>query len=391
MTEARDRMRIGIISGEYPPMQGGVGDFAACLAASLAGLGHDVHVITGQAPQESGDQPGVVVHRLRTSWGCGCWRKIVRLAGTLDLEVIDVQYQAAAYAMRPAINFVPHRSRRPPVAVTFHDLRVPYLFPKAGPLRWQVIRLLARRADGVIATNEEDQDRLRTEAQPRNLALIPIGSNVPVVAGSDRVAERAKWGAGPGDLLIGHFGFLNESKGVEELVEATKLLIERSLPGRLLMIGGRLGTSDPTNRRQAAKIDALVRDLGLEHHVTWTGLLPAREASAALTATDVCVLPYRDGASFRRTTLLACLAHGRAVVTTRPAVNIDELRDGQNLLLVDARQPKALANAIARVVGDPALRARLEAGAQRLRERFSWDRIGRDTAAYLGILAYGPE
>jgi hypothetical protein len=63
--------------------------------------------------------------------------------------------------------------------VTFHDLRVPYLFPKAGPLRRWIVYHLARSAEGVIATNDEDFHRLLTEARPRRLALIPIGSNIP--------------------------------------------------------------------------------------------------------------------------------------------------------------------------------------------------------------------
>ena len=47
-----------------------------------------------------------------------------------------------------------------PIVSTFHDLLVPYLFPKAGPLRWKVVEYLARRSDAVIVTNEEDRARL---------------------------------------------------------------------------------------------------------------------------------------------------------------------------------------------------------------------------------------
>jgi glycogen synthase len=40
-------MRIGLITGEYSPDQGGVGDFTRELGKALAALSHDVHVITG--------------------------------------------------------------------------------------------------------------------------------------------------------------------------------------------------------------------------------------------------------------------------------------------------------------------------------------------------------
>ncbi len=385
-------MRIGLISGEYPPDQGGVGDFTRELGRALADLGHEVHVLTGvlrggeQAPRPVPQAP--LVHRRMQGWGWGCWGQVLELARELDLEVLNVQYQAAAYGMHPGINFVPHRQERPPVVVTFHDLKVPYLFPKAGPLRWWVVRVLARRADSVIVTNREDYLRLETEMLLDSLNLIPIGSNIPPLPLSDydRHAERGRWGVGPDDLLLGYFGFLNASKGGEELMRALALLVERGLPAHLLMIGGRVGSSDPTNRAYARRVEALITDLGLEERVHWTGYSRPRAVSAGLLATDVCVLPYRDGVSFRRGTLHACLAHGRAVVTTRPAIPLAEARDGENMLLVEPRDPTGLADAIARLATDPALRARLEVGAETLAAEFTWERIARQTVALFGRL-----
>lgn len=391
-------MRIGLVTGEFPPDQGGVGDFTFWLAEALAALGHEVHIITGPlrspalcAVRARGTSPlsaTCSVHRAVPSWRWGCWREVLRVAREARLEVLNLQYQAAAYGMHPAVHFLPRPSARPPVVVTFHDLRVPYLFPKAGPLRWQIIRMLARRADGVIVTNREDYLRLEREIPQHRLALIPIGSNVPPEPppGYDRDAERARWGVGPDDLLLGYFGFLNESKGGEELIRALALLVEKGIPAHLLMVGGRVGTSDPTNRAYAAFIDGLIAELGLTERVHWTGYTDPPAVSAGLLATDVCVLPYRDGVSFRRGTLHACLAHGRAIVTTHPAVPLPEVRDGENMRLVPPRDAGALAKAILEVWRDPVLRARLEAGARALSADFSWERIARQTAAFLGRL-----
>jgi glycosyltransferase involved in cell wall biosynthesis len=218
---------------------------------------------------------------------------VLRIARQERLDVLNLQYQAAAYGMHPAVHFLPRRSVRPPVVVTFHDLRVPYLFPKAGPLRWRVVRMLARRADGVIVTNHEDYRRLEREIPRERLALIPIGSNIPPVPppNYDRDAERARWGVGPDDLLLGYFGFLNESKGGEELIRALARLVADGVPAHLLMVGGRVGTSDPTNRAYAARIDGLIAELGLAERVHWTGYTDPQAVSAGLLATDVCVLP----------------------------------------------------------------------------------------------------
>ncbi len=382
-------MRIGLVTGEFPPDEGGVGDFTLRLAEALAALGHNVHIITGlpRSPAPCALLPATcTVHRVVPSWRWGGWREVLRVAREERLDVLDLQYQAAAYGMHPAVHFLPRPSVRPPVVVTFHDLRVPYLFPKAGPLRWQAIRMLARRADGVIVTNREDYLRLEGEIPPDRLALIPIGSNIPPEPppGYDRAAERARWGVGPDDLLLGYFGFLNESKGGEELIRALALLVEWGIPAHLLMVGGQVGTSDPTNRAYAAFIDGLIAERGLRERVHRTGYTDPQAVSAGLLATDVCVLPYRDGVSFRRGTLHACLAHGRAVVTTHPAVPLPEVRDGENMVLVPPRDPQALAEAVRRLWRNPALRARLEAGARALAADFSWDRIARRTVALVG-------
>jgi glycosyltransferase involved in cell wall biosynthesis len=307
----------------------------------------------------------------------------LNLSQDLKLDILNVQYQAAAYDMHPAINLVPRGQRRPPVVVTFHDLKVPYLFPKAGPLRQFVVHMLARRADGVIVTNREDELRL-SDLHPgiSNLTRIPIGSNIPpsLPRGYDREAERASWGIEPDDLLLGYFGFLNESKGGEELIKALGLLVEQGMPAHLLKIGGRVGTSDPTNRAYADRIDDLIADLGLKERVHWTGYVRPEEVSACLRAADVCVLPYRDGVSFRRGSLLACLAHGRAIVSTRPAVPLPEAQDNETMLLVEPGSPSALAQAVTQLAVNPTLQARLETSAGRLAAHFTWDQIARRTA-----------
>jgi glycosyltransferase involved in cell wall biosynthesis len=383
-------MRIGLVTGEYPPAQGGVGAFTHRVAVALVELGHQVHVITTEgsfAPQDE-SEPAIVVHRVVGNWRWGCWRQILRVATIESLEILNVQYQAAAYGMHPAINLVPSRRQDVLVTATFHDLRAPYLFPKAGPLRWWVVHALGSRADGVIVTNQEDHVKLEKTIPTKRLSLIPIGSNIlpSVPEEYDRDAERSSWGVGAGDVLLGHFGFLNESKGGEELMRVLALLLDRGIPAHLLMIGGRVGTSDPTNRLYAEQVDALINELGIGERVHWTGYTNPEQVSKGLLATDVCLLPYRDGVSFRRGTLHACLAHGRAIVTTHPSTPIPEVHDEWNMLLAQPRDPEDLARAVARVVSEPELRARMENGATALAASFSWERIARQTAAFFGRL-----
>jgi len=127
------------------------------------------------------------------------------------------------------------------------------------------------------------------------------------------------------------------------------------------------------------RIESLIEELGLTDRVLWTGYTPPPEVSANLLASDICVLPYRDGASFRRGSFMAALAHGLPIVSTRPRVDVPELRQGENILLVPPDAPVALAEALARLASDAELRRRLGEGAARLAQSFTWERIAEKT------------
>ena len=392
-------MKVCLVTGEFPPMQGGVGDFTHELGQALATLGHEVHVITSASlnPQPKTRNPiaRAIVHRSVRGWGWDCWRDIIRLHDALRFDVLNIQYQAAAYEMHPAINLLPlplraRKGSRLRTVVTFHDLKIPYLFPKAGRLRWWVNLALTRWSDAVIVTNAEDFARLSTYSSIHSLSLIPIGSNISPQppAGYDREAWRARWGLKPDDLLLSYFGFLNESKGAETLVRALARLMQSTSNIQyqisniqLMMVGGKVGSSDPTNLAYLKKIEGLIEELGLTDSVLWTGYTPQPEVSANLLASDICVLPYRGGASFRRGSFMAALAHGLPIVSTRPRVDVPELRHGENILLVPPDAPVALAEAIAKLAEDPKLRRRLGEGAARLAQGFTWEKIAEKTEA----------
>jgi glycosyltransferase involved in cell wall biosynthesis len=383
-------VRIVLVSGEYPPMQGGVGDYTREMARAFAAEGHTVCVIVPQTLATAYGDPDALPWRVLPvvqNWRWGCWRTVTEAVRQQQVDVVDIQYQAAAYDMRvPAINLLPwhlHRQSDAAVAVTFHDLKPPYLFPKAGPLRSYAVRALGRLADAAIVTNAEDEVVARRwwgggTRSPSHVHRIPIGSNIPAAPpeGTERQAWRAARGYGDGELVWAYFGFLNESKGGETLVRA---LAHAPQHHKLLMVGGRVGTSDPTNEGYAGRVEALVDELGIADRVAWTGYVPTSEVSAALIGADIAVLPYRDGISFRRGSLHAALAHGCPIVSTMPQVPITELRDGENVLLVPPDDPQAVCAAALRLDADRALRRRIGEGARQLAATFTWDHIARRT------------
>ena len=383
-------LRALLISGEYPPMEGGVADYTHILGEEMAELGAKVHVLTSVGASRSpGDK--VICHPLLRSWGGLSLRRALRgLVQQVRPQVINIQYQTAAYGMRPAINLVPSLLREIPSVVTFHDLKEPYLFPKAGPLRWWANERLARSANAVIVTNREDFARLAATAPISRLELIPIGSNIPAPPpdSGDRSGWRARWGVAPDALLLCYFGLLNESKGGTDLVMALDSLVRSGYNAVLCMIGGTAGASDPTNHAYLQSVRSLIDTQGLEDQVIWTGYLSTEEVSASFYGADVCVLPYRDGASFRRGSFMAALSHGMPIVTTRPRSELPELRDGENSLLVSPADPEGLAQAVARLTHEPALVRQLGEGARALASQFDWRQIAaRTLEVYYDIAA----
>ena len=384
-----------LITGEYPPARGGVGDYTCRLALAMNNAGVTPRVLTRRMRIGHNDrtaqtleqetpslQPTPLLAR-KITFGV-----VIRALKFSRARIAHIQYQTGAYQMRPIVNLLPLLLKLrwgSPTVVTFHDLLAPYLFPKAGPVRLWANRLLARSASAVIATNPEDSARLRTWGVKR-LKLIPIGSNIQNNPPPDysRAAWRASRSIRPDTVLLAYFGFLNSSKGLEDLLYALDAL--RGLGDfRLMMVGGGTGASDPTDKETAISLNSLAANLGLEDKLIWTGYLSPQQVSAALLSADMAVLPFSDGASFRRGSLLAVLEHGLPVITTQATYAFyteepdswPELIDGENVLLVRPGDREALTRALHRLSTDHELRQLLSKGASDLARYFNWERIAR--------------
>jgi len=390
-------LKIGLVTGEYPPMEGGVGAYTQELAKALSQLGHLVHIITSHEarsepekrrfwdPQEPVDLGYAYLHPLINRWWWSATSKIARVAVDNDLNVVNLQYQAAAYSMRvPAINFLPWRLREvTKTIVTFHDLRHPYIFPKAGRFRPAVVRNLARSAEGVIVTNRQDYLELADHGLDDNkMVRIPIGSNIRAKISSSRAVLkiRKQLGLKPADQVLGYFGFVNSSKGADILIQA----LSKLPPGiHLIFLGAQTGSSDPKNNETfRSQLAGMIGDMGLGGRVHWSGYLAEEDVSAYMHLIDLMVLPYRDGVSLRRGTLMATLAHGRPLLSTVPTSPIPELIHGQNVWLVAVDDPDALKDAIDMLLADPERRNRLGEGALVVADCFTWDKIAQSTVSF---------
>lgn len=367
-------MRVGLITGEFPPLQGGIGNYTDILSRHLHEQGHQVFVFSEARAEQQSD--AIHLTPLRGKWGMNSIRQIQAWSSTYQLDVLNMQYQTAAFNMSPWIHFLPQLTKTPFVT-TFHDLRVPYLFPKAGPLRAWIVNHLAHQSDAVIVSDPQDFARL----QHLPLAhLIPIGSNIAATLPDDgQPSVRAEIGMSEDTALLGFFGFLNHSKGYDILLHALRGLLNRNRPVHLLQIGGKLGDADPSNMAYATEVDALIEAVGLSAFVHSTGFVDAEAVSRYLQACDLVVLPFRDGASQRRGSLMAAIANGCAIVTTMPLRANPYFTDEQ-LSLVPIDDANALVETIADLLNNPDAIEDLRHRVCDLQDHFDWSVITRQIA-----------
>lgn len=373
-------MRIGIITGEFPPMEGGVGAYSERLAEHLMAAGQEVFVLS--AENTASRQP-IHLTSVVARWNMRAWLQARVWAQRNELDIISLQYQTAAFGMSPFIHFLPQVLRDTPIVTTFHDLRFPYLFPRAGALRTQIVEHLARKSAACITTNGEDAGRLHPTAPN---TMIPIGSNVPVMPLTQDQCQalRQQITSNGGDFIIAYFGLLNRSKGVDLLLESVARLRGTGVPARLLIIGGTVGASDSTNEAYADELEAQIAALNLGKYVQQTGYVDDAAASAYLQVVDAVALPFRDGASYRRGSLLAALEHGCAIVTTTPTTPTAEFVDGDTMLLVEEEGVESLTAALKRLYDDAGLRAKIGASAKSAVRRFAWSSIAAAHVALFG-------
>ena len=361
-----------LITGEYPPQPGGVSDYSRLVACGLAAAGDEVHVWAPECPAQLQNDDGVVVHRLPGHFGP---RALIALARSIDgsgQSRMLVQYVPHAFGFR-AMNLLfclwLFGRRRSGTVVMFHEVMFPMRVSQ--PLKHNVIglttrlmaMLVARSAERIfVATLLWDGLLRRFIGSHDSISWLPVPSNIPVVNDSAGVAGMRLAYSPNGAPLLGHFGAHSGLVGrsVEDLLAP---VLERWPDARMLLIG-----ADSTNFR-----DRWVgANPGFADRVYATGALAPERLSLALQACDVMIQPYPDGISTRRGSVMAALAHGRAVVTTKGVATEPLWAQSGAVAMAPVDDHDAMHPVIARMVADQGERLRTASAARKLyAERFA--------------------
>ncbi|WP_313387404.1 glycosyltransferase family 4 protein [Achromobacter aegrifaciens] len=215
----------------------------------------------------------------------------------------------------------------------------------------------------VIFQNASDRDLLKSLGAVRDAQVVMIRG-----AGVDLNEYRAQPEPPAPPVVVTMVARLLRDKGVQEFVQAARLLRERGLPITMQLVGG-VDAGNPASATQdevdAWQQEGCVRALGERSDV-----------AALYAASHIAVLPsYREGLP---KSLIEAAACARAVVTTDVPGCRDAIEPGETGLLVPVRDAQALADAIARLAEDPALRQSMGAAGRALAEReFNIDRVAR--------------
>ena len=235
------------------------------------------------------------------------------------------------------------------------------------PLRRFLDReLVARLADVFVAVSGEDRRKMiEVEGvDPAKIRLIPNG--IPSPANGAGADVRAELGIEPGAPVLGVVCELRAQKALEVLFEAAALLLAEFPTLKVLVAG---------DGPERARLEEGARRLGVADTVLFLGI--RRDVPAVLAAVDVAVLSSDyEGSPL---SVMEYMAAAKPVVSTRVGGVPELVQEDVHGLLVEPRDPEALAEAVARLLRDPALAKRLGTeGRKRQQREFSLEAmVGR--------------
>ncbi|MGB9723998.1 MAG: glycosyltransferase [Chloroflexia bacterium] len=397
-------MKVGMVTSSYPKYPGEVtAPFIEEIAAGMAALGHEVHLLLPHHPdlRRGPVERGVHLHPYRYApcRALAVWGYAESLAA--DVEVRGRTYLAAPLALSAGLLALLRLTRRErfdllhahwvipngpaaacaagrralPLVISLHgsDLYLPERQPWLRPLaRWAF-----RRASAITACSTDLARRAIALGAPAGrLTVIPYGADPQTFHPADpaeRERLRAELGLSPGEPFLLAVGRLVRKKGFDILIRALPQVIQEVGPVRLV-IAGRGDLQE--------ELAALAGRLGVQDRVILAGAVERDRLPALFRSCDLLVVPSmhdeRGNVDGLPNVVLEGMASGVAIVASEVAGIPQVISSEESGLLVPEQDPQALAAAIVRLLREPQLRARLGREARRRVEaELNWPAVAR--------------
>jgi glycosyltransferase involved in cell wall biosynthesis len=198
-------------------------------------------------------------------------------------------------------------------------------------------RMVLKKFDGLAAVSDAVAHRLLAFGVPaEKIKTIANGIDVPAF----EHAQPLPLLKAEGSTVVGVVARLDLKKGFEYLLQAAREL-RKQFADLKIVIAGEGPDRD--------KIEHIVQQYGLQSSVVLAG--QQSNMPAVYAAMDIFVLPsLNEGLPM---TLLEAMAASKPVIATRVGAIPSVINDGKNGLLVNAKDPESLRNAIASLLSDP--------------------------------------
>ena len=176
--------------------------------------------------------------------------------------------------------------------------------------------------------------------------------------------------------VILQVSWLIPEKGLEDLLQAARLVIDRYPEARFVIAG---------EGNEHARLVKLSEDLGIAGSVIWTGFLDRPMEAGIYDAADIVCQLSRWEEAFGYV-IAEGMSFGKPVVATRVGGIPEVVTHEVTGLLSPRRDPQAAAENICRLIADPVLRYRFgEAGQRAVEQKFQVEDRVRELLNYYGL------
>lgn len=275
-----------------------------------------------------------------------------------------------------------------PFVVTFHALgRVRRLHQGASDefpaSRMQIEEEIIGEADALVAECPQDRADLLSlyGADAARIRVVPCGYDPEEFWPVPKPLALRMLGFPAGARLLVNIGRLVPRKGVDDAIRALGLLRgEHGIEARLAVVGGNSDLPDPKLTPEIGRLQTVAAESGVADQVVFTGRRSRELLKLYYSAADAFITtPWYEPFGITPLEAMACRT---------PVIGADvggikySVVDGHTGFLVPPRDPAALAACLARAYRQPRLMHQLGRNAQRrVRDHFTWDRVGRALAA----------
>lgn len=314
-------MKVCYISGAFPNMKCGVGDYTERIFSNIKEKNCESYVITSKNDRIDYEYSNNVFPII-SKWNLKSIKIIINKIKEINPDIVHIQYPSDEYKKNIFINFLPLFIKcftNTKVIVTIHEFLI---CSKLGKIR----NLIEMNFSNKVIVVEKAYVEAIVKYLPwkkKNIEYVPIFSNIPKSNINNDEIFKIKRNLNIGEnKIISYFGFINELKGVEVLINILNELMKYDMNVKLLLIG-ELNNENKYHK----KILELIEKYNLKNRVIITGFVESSHVVANyLKISNVCILPFRNGVSERNGSFLAAKLQGIPVITTtkNKKINNDE-------------------------------------------------------------------